>query len=409
MSRSTEGWIQKRTRTSKSGKVSVKYIGRIKPAGMEEIYSTPYDRKGTNKEFGTAAYWLAEQRQLLRTGYAIDPRTRKWTVYEWTEHWHNSPTREVAQNTNNIYDAMLKADLKDTEFGSMLITDVEDTDVAGWLRAMHTNRHWMNGRNLALSTVNTRRAMIGAVFAGAVEKKVITHNPVKGVKRLREAPRTVPLDPKEIPTRQAVWDLYECAGKLDSPLQEAILIAAGTGLRLGELFGMEESQLTRNKRGRVTEIYVSRQLKLEQPGIQFGRLKTDQSYRRIPVGEMVADAIDRHLARYPLDPSQPNGTVILRYIHGQPWTKGNQWKKWNLIRTAYGDPTMIWYHFRHFYISGQIEGGGSPKMVMERAGHSSPDYTLTRYARLWQDADEQSARLSDNALRRDINGTPPAH
>lgn len=373
---------------------------------MEELYSTPFDKKGTSKEFGTAAYWLAEQRELLRNGQLVDPRARTWTVYEWAHHWHNSPTREVAHNTNSQYQSMINIDLKKTAFGAMLITAVEDTDVARWLKDMNNNRHWTPAGNLAVSTVNVRRAMIGAVFTAAHTKRLRPDNPVKGVKRLREEPLIVPVDPKDIPTREAIWSWYDHAKEAAPYLQEAILIAAGTGLRPGELFGVEDAQLTRNKRGKVTEIYVARQLKLEAPGTHFGRLKTDNSYRRIAVGQEVANAIERHLDKYPLEPDKPHGAVILRSPNGRPWAGSTFANHWGHIRTAANTPGAIWYRLRHYYISGLIEGGGSPRLVMERAGHSNPGYTLTRYARLWPDADLTTALLSDNALKRDVNGTP---
>lgn len=372
---------------------------------MEEIYSTPFDKKGTSKEYGTAAYWLAEQRELLRKGQLTDPRSRTWTVYEWADHWHNTLGREVADNTTELYQVMIKIDLKATPLGNMPVPTVQPSDITTWLRDMNTNRHWTDGPNLAVSTVNVRRAMIGAVFNAAVNKKIRLDNPVKTAKRLREEPGIVPIDPKDIPTRDQLWKWYDLAADISPHLQEAILIAAGTGLRPGELFGMEESQLTRNKRGRVTEIYVSRQLKLGKPGTQFGRLKTDNSYRRIPVGEEVANAIDRYLASYQLEPDRPNGTVILRDPRGKPWSRSTFTQHWVNIRDAAVTPAALWYRFRHYYVSALIEGNASPRLVMERAGHSSSAYTLTRYARLWPNADMTTAVLSDAALKRDINGT----
>ena len=402
MSRSTEGWIQKRTRTLKSGKQSTKYIGRIKPPGMEEIYSTPFDKKGTSKEFGTAAYWLAEQRELLRNGQLADPRTRSWTVYEWAEQWHEQ--REVADVTDQLYRSMIANDIKPSPLGAMLLTAVEDTDVLAWMKDMSTNRHWVTGKNLAISTVNVRRSMLSAVFKGARKKKLVTDNPVYGVPKLREQPAIIPLDPNDIPTKRQVWAWCDVAGTVAPRLREAIIVAAGTGMRPGELFGLQESQITRNRKGAVTEIYVSRQLKLGISGTHFGRLKTDNSYRRIPVGTQVAQAIDRHLKQYPLEPETPHGDIIFRGPKGRPWARSTFDDQWGLIRGEGSE--SVWYRFRHYYISGLIEGGASPKLVMERAGHGSPAYTLTRYARLWPTADEKTASLSDAALERDIDGTP---
>lgn len=403
MSRASEGWIQKRTRTSpKTGKVTTKYIGRIKPPGMDEIYSTPFDRHGKPNEPGTAAHWLAEQRDLLRRGALIDPRARKWTVTEWVEHWY--PDRGRARTTDSNYRNMIKNDLAPSAFGAMPLSSVTDTDVSEWLRDMASDRSWSDEGKLAVSTVNVRLAMLSAALNGAVSRNVLSSNPASAVRKLKALPTVTAIDPNQIPTRDQIWLWYDLAAQLVPHLQEPIIVAAGTGLRPGELFGLDAEVITR-KRGRVTEIYVGRQLNLAETGTQFGPPKTDNSYRRIPVGRQVSDAIDRHLDRFPLDPDQEHGTVVFRARTGRPWSKTLFNDLWTEVRDAAGTPGAIWYRFRHFYISGLIEGGASPKLVMERAGHGSPTYTMARYARLWPNADSVTAQLSDAALERDLNGT----
>lgn len=407
MSRSTEGWIQTRKRPTKSGKVSTTYIGRIKPPGMKEIYSTPFKRKGNANEPGTAAYWLSEQRDLLRKGQLVDPREQQWTVAEWALHWHTN--RVVKKKTDELYRGLIANDLDKSPFGKLPVTQVTKADVSEWMTAMRGDRTWSDEGSLAVSTVNVRRAMISAIFNGAIEAKIRFDNPAKAVPKLREDPAVIPVDPNDIPTREQIWTWYDVAGQVAPRLQEAIIIAAGTGLRPGELLGFAESQLTRDRSGKVTEIYVSRQLKLGEAGTRFGPPKTDNSWRRLPVGKQVASAIDRHLERYPLDPEIDNGTVILRGNTERPWSRTAFDNAWTAIREAAGTPGAIFYRHRHYYISGLIEGGASPKLVMERAGHGSPAYTLARYARLWPNADQVTAQLSDSALERDIDGTrPPA-
>jgi integrase len=371
---------------------------------MKEIYSTPFKRKGSPTEPGTAAYWLAEQRELLRKGELVDPRDRQWTVAEWALHWHSSRTTE--RKTDELYRGMITNDLDKGPLGTIPITDVEKHHIADWMQAMQTDRSWSTHGTLAVSTINVRRAMISAIFNGAIEQKIIYTNPAKGVKKLREQPGVIPIDPKDIPTRDQIWTWYDVASQVAPHLAEAIIIAAGTGLRPGELLGIDESQLTRDRSGKVTEIYVSRQLKLGEPGTRFGRPKTDNSYRRIPVGKQVSTAIDRHLERYPLDTTTEHGTVLLRGRTQRPWSRTAFDDSWCAIRDGAGTPDAVWYRFRHYYISGLIEGGASPKLVMERAGHGSPGYTLARYARLWPNADQVTAQLSDAALERDMNGTP---
>lgn len=401
MNRSSEGWIQTRTYTKKNGKISYTYIARITPPGMAEI-SKSFKKLGRIDEPGTAKHWLDTQREAIRKGTLVDPRSRKWTLGEWCDEWLDSVT--VSPRTYENYQVAIKLDVKPSGLAERPLTAITDSELRAWYKALTTNRTWAN-KNLSPSSALLRRTILASIFLAAVDADILVKTPMRKVKTQRKITQIKPIEVSDIPTREEVWKLHAAASELSDYLTEPILVSAGTGLRPGELFGLTEDHLILDKNGNVREIHVTQQLLLKTPGAVFDLPKTESSVRRIPVGAEVSAAFARHLQAHPLDPTIPNGRVIFRAPTQRPWTSSNFHYHWALIRTASDSRSdMIYYRFRHYYISALIAGGASPKLVMARAGHTSAEYTLRRYARLWPSDDLLTAQLSDFALEREKDG-----
>ncbi|GAB2718339.1 tyrosine-type recombinase/integrase [Nocardia thraciensis] len=137
-------------------------------------------------------------------------------------------------------------------------------------------------------------------------------------------------------------------------------------------------------------------------GVVFGPPKT-RKMRRVAFGEEVDQALDRHIALADYDIGGDD--VIFRFGNGNDWHRSTWADHWNRVRAAVGLPKLKFYLLRHYYASVLINGGASPKLVMERMGHTSSKYTLERYARLWHDSEEVTRALSDAGLKRDNAGT----
>jgi integrase len=77
-------------------------------------------------------------------------------------------------------------------------------------------------------------------------------------------------------------------------LSSTVYLAAGCGLRLGEILGLEVGDLDLEGR----ELHIRRQLKvLKRRQPYLGPVKTKTSVRTIELPDVVAAALTRHLAR----------------------------------------------------------------------------------------------------------------
>ncbi|MFC9765251.1 tyrosine-type recombinase/integrase [Rhodococcus jostii] len=215
----------------------------------------------------------------------------------------------------------------------------------------------------------------------------------------------------ELLTADQVWQLAEdaregrkrikgvrAARRGDDRYARMILIAAGTGLRSGELCGLRISSVDFLRR----EVHV---LEQADGGSDFGwaRLKTSASRRVVPVGQTVIDLLAEELTTNPCgDRSLP----IFRTARGQMWSPTTVANRFSALRRDCDLPEGRSFHdLRHFYASTLIFAGASVPMVAQYLGHASAAVTLDVYAHLWPGDDDRARDAVDSVLMRDQCGT----
>jgi integrase len=178
------------------------------------------------------------------------------------------------------------------------------------------------------------------------------------------------------------------------------VVAVGAGLRRGELFGLQVGDIDLLRH----TIAVERQVVLANNRPQVGPLKTRPSYRTIPVGHVVIDALAAHLAAFP---AGPEGFVFARPA-GDPCSPPRFTEAaWRPARRAAGVPAASLHDLRHFYASALIRAGLSVKAVSARLGHGNAAETLNTYSHLWPDDEDRTRQAIDDVLRRDVPPVRP--
>lgn len=125
-----------------------------------------------------------------------------------------------------------------------------------------------------------------AVFRSAVRDRVVTTTPCVGIRKPSKAPASM----LEVLSRENVLGL---AAEMPARYRALVLTAAGTGLRPGELFGLTVDRVDFLRRS----VKVDRQLvRVRGEGVSLSPLKTQASYRTVPLAASVADALAAHLS-----------------------------------------------------------------------------------------------------------------
>lgn len=325
-----------------------------------------------------AQRWLDEVTASVVTGSYVGPRSARITIGDYSERWRSSqvhrPTTAAQVETN------LRRHVRPF-FCERPLGSVRRSEVQAWVK----------GRSevLAPATVELVYRYLSAVFRAAVEDRLIPSSPCSRIALPRREQRRVePLG------TDAVLALIEAVPARYAAL---VVLAAGTGLRQGECFGLTVEHLDMLRR----MVHVEQQLVL-MPGAApyLAAPKTDASRRTVPLPAVVVDALARHLATYPVG---PHG-LIFTTEHAEPIRRTSFSTIWRPAVKVAELPDRSGFHsLRHYYASLLIRHGESVKVLQARLGHASASETLDTYSHLWPDSEDRTRQAVDEVL-----GSAPA-
>jgi integrase len=348
--------------------------GRPKPWLVRWRDEAGRQRKKSFARKVDADRFRAEVEHRLNTGSYIDPTAGRTTFRAYAEQWRtmqphrpNTAARTKSQLSRHVYPVI----------GERPISQLRASEVQALVA----------GFQMAPSSVRPVIATVKAILSAAARDRLIAHSPADRVK-LPELPRrqVVPLTVEQVDA---------LAAAMPARYRALVVVGAGTGLRQGELFGLQVADVDFLRR----VLTVDRQV---QPAVggraEVGPLKNRHSYRTVPLGRVVVDALAAHLAAYPAA-----GGWVFSDEAGQPLRR-NAFAAavWRPARIAAQLPAATMHDLRHFYASLLIRAGLSVKVVSDRLGHANAAQTLGVYAHLWPDDEDRSREAVDAALRPDV-------
>lgn len=330
-----------------------------------------------------AQRWLDEVTASVVTGQYVDPKAGKLTFREYADTWLVAQVHRDA--TAKLYKGHLERHaypvLGDLPLGSILTTTVQ-----GWVKGLTVG---VEGERdpLAPATVGVVYTIVASVFRAAVRDRKLARTPCDGIALPEVAKARVQ------PLTTAQVDLL--IEQLPEPFHALVILAAGTGMRQGEVLGLTRDRL--RLLGKNPEVNVDRQLVTKAGGTTaFAPPKTKASNRTIPLPRVVIAALNDHIAKYKIGDGE-----LLFTIDGKGITRQKFGHIWRPAAAAVGltEATGKGMHaLRHYYASLLIRYGESVKVVQERLGHASAAETLDTYSHLWADSDDRTRAAVDSVL-----------
>lgn len=200
------------------------------------------------------------------------------------------------------------------------------------------------------------------------------------------------------------------AESIEARYSPVIYLAAGCGLRGGEITGLELGAVDFLRR----EVDVSQQLVCVSGRLPYlGPVKTKSSARTVELPDVAATALARHLEMYPpadveiddeTDPRHPTrrtAKLLFTIPSSTPIHRATWAHIWKPARQAAGLEKGTGLHcLRHYFATLLIHNGASVKTVQLALGHSTPTVTLNTYVGEWPEAYERTRSLVDGALGR---------
>ena len=352
----------------------------------------------------------------LNRGQYIDRAAGRETFRTRAEEWRTSAIHR--ERTEGRVERTLRLHLYPT-FGSRGIASIKRSDAQAWVKSQASRYE--------PSTVASHFEVLSTVMRVAVLDGVIRVNPCEGVKLPEKRSSLV------IPHPLAVQALIEAA---PARYRALVRLAASSGLRQGELLGLEDGlDFLRRK------VEASQQLVTPDKGAQhLGPLKTPESYREVPLAPSAVTAVSLHMAEFPpvavqledrTDPldvkvrpvrlifTDDNGRPIRRSTWSRVWKSikaaadtvlaeqyATAYTKWERLGKPEGSepervrvPEKCTLHsLRDFYASCLIAKNANVKVVQVRLGHSKPSITLDKYTGLWPTGEDMTADAIESVL-----------
>lgn len=314
---------------------------------------------------GDAERFLDSVRADLIRGEWIDPKASRITFGDYVKTWRAAQVQHRATTIDQL-DVRLRVHILPS-FENRPIGSIRPSEVRAWVAGRSTM--------LAPSTVENTYVWFSTIMRAAVVDRLIPASPCVGIKLPRvERMQVVPL------TTQQVVALAAAAPARHRAL---VVLAAGSGLRQGELLGLNAERIDWLGRS----VRVDRQLVTPARGAPFlSPPKTDATRRTVPIAPEVVAELAEHLRQYPT-----RDGLLFTTTAGAPLRRSRAADLWRsaVERTECVAGGTAFHALRHYFASLLIAQGSSVKAVQAALGHATAAQTLDTYSHLWPDDDDR--------------------
>lgn len=187
---------------------------------------------------------------------------------EWTEIWFEHHKNTISATTQEGYKYTLRT--LNEHFGHRKLADIKVHDIEEFMLQQK-----MAG--VSQSKITKLRGMLSQIFNKAVANDLIMKNPAAHMDKMKKEPQKTREAFSEYEVKKMMAELPE------NKIGWSIRLMLFTGLREGELLGLEPRHIAED----------GSWIKIEQAAVkvkgtmEIGPPKTDQSYRTVPVPELV--------------------------------------------------------------------------------------------------------------------------
>ena len=269
--------------------------------------------------------------------------------------------------------------------GQHELRDVRPSVVQAWLRGLQDQ--------LAPTYVRAVFTNVSSVLAAAVDDGLIVRNPC----------RTGSVKPPKLTARRIEpWPVSQVTAVVDAlpgRYRALAVVAAGCGLRQGEVFGLRGVDVDFLRR----RLRVEQQIKIVRGRLQIDRPKGGKT-RAVPLAEPVALALAEHLRRWPAEADELVFTSREHKPLNRNYFNSHLWRRALVSAGVEPGRGNGMHALRHFYASVLIDARESVKAVAEYLGHADPGFTLRVYAHLFPSSEDRARAAVAQAFASPADG-----
>ena len=381
---------------NKSGKISYQLIAYT---GYDENGKQLTKTKVWKPEKGLTARQakkeaIVEAEKFQKAVISGQYSDKKVTFSEYSNHWLNIKKATFAPITFAKYETLLIRINKALGHKRMDFITPNDLDLLySNLREIKSEK---TGKPLSPQTIKHYHSCIRAVFAFAQKKGIVTSNPAFRA----DAPTVDKKEPMHFDYAQARRFVEALQSEVDLRKQAAFTLLIYSGIRIGELCGLQWEDLDFDK----CTIKIQRTSQFAKgQGIITKTPKNRTSSRTVKLPATVFDTLRSYRAWYNEqrlslgDKWIESGRLFVQW-NGKPITPSALNKWLDAIIQAHGLPRITPHGLRHTNISLLIANGVDIRTVANKAGHSRTSTTTDIYAHAIQAAEEAATEVLDTIL-----------
>ncbi len=365
---------------------------------LQEDGTIKYGRRGgfQSEAEAEASYkkYEAEFKKAFRTYQISNKIDANIGLKDYLLYWFEDVFSERVENTTRMVCAYVLYEL-------ILPNMKED------IKLRYANTEYFNGllseaAKVCESAGNKSREFLNMAMKEAVVEGYIKNNPISTAKQYpRKKPSIIILNKENI--KKLLRAAYQSNWYLE------ILLGLFGGLRKGEILGLKFSDFNAENQ----TIYIQRQItsnpivakgnsKIDEYGIIEKEPKTDNSYRRLRIPQVVADEIEvrRKLVeadKLKLGDEYLNNDYISCQENGLPHSVAAMNIALTKLCSRNGLPHITVHGLRHMYATILIEQGVSLPKISALLGHSSVTTTFEYYCDV-MDENEQVITFMNNTF-----------
>lgn len=346
--------------------MGVKVREKVKGSGEWWIFIN-HQGKRRSKKIGdkrTTNKVAKEIRERLAKGDMGLVRDQCPTVKKYGKQWLYSPLREQVESTLMKYREAFKQHIE-PYFGGKRLDEIKRRHVKDFIGNLKS-------RGLSVSRTKLIKAVLSGIYENAIEDEIVSINPCQGTTKYCGKDAKKSIDPL---TAAEVQEMLDEAAGLKIELSTAYLVAARTGIRLGELLALEWSDIDWNKR--IIEVSKTYDYRLKKT-----RLPKNKKTRSVDLTPATVEAL-RNLRNM----RKIASIAGLVFVNGK-----NKRLIYNYLQRKLKEvsPRPIRFHdLRHTYATLRIAKGDNIVDVSKQLGHSKVSMTLDQYAH-WMPGEHKS-------------------
>jgi len=343
------------------------------------VYATV---KGTKAD---AEVELRRRLHALDRGVHVDPSAL--TVAGYLESWvADVAPQRVAPKALERYRGLIRYQI-DPHLGAILLQKLRPADVANWHQALRREGR-LSTRSIRAAHGVLRTALAHAAAIELVERNVAAL--IRPPALARQAPAILTAD-------QIADTLARLAGH---PFHTIAALALGTGARRGEIAALTWADLDLD----AAAVTIERALEETRDGVRVKAPKTAAGRRTVSLPAFAVAALRDHRTAVlelrvrtgagRLPPSAP----VFADLEGEPLSPHLITNRWRRAVRNRKLPAVSFHSLRHSHASALIAAGLDVVTVSRRLGHASPALTLSVYAHLFRNRDQEAAAAIHAAI-----------